>query len=63
MCSTEKTILKLLKKFNNDDNNKILFKNFSKDILIAIKRKNISIDYGCKNSKTYLLLFNILQLL
>ena len=48
MCSTEKTILKLLKKFNNDDNNKILFKNFSKDILIAIKKKNISIDYGEK---------------
>lgn len=46
--STDRIILKLLKKFNNDDNKKFLFKNFSKDILIAIKRKNISINYGEK---------------
>lgn len=44
----DKTILKLLKKFNNNDNKKFLFKNFSKHIFIAIKEKKISISYGEK---------------
>ena len=45
MCSTEKTILKLLKKFNNDDNNKILFKNFSKELDNKITKSKIIQTY------------------
>ncbi|WP_151943959.1 hypothetical protein [Aliarcobacter butzleri] len=46
--NTDRIILKLLKKFNNDDNKKFLFKNFSKYIIITIKEKRLSITYGEK---------------
>lgn len=46
--STDRIILKLLKKFNNNDNKKFLFRNFSKYIIITIKEKRISITYGEK---------------